>query len=59
MHSLVRSVSFENGTYNVSENSTAQVVLILSKNSSNEVTVEVLDTGNTASGETYIHGISY
>ena len=53
VQSLVGSVRFENGTYNVSESSTAQIVLILSKPSSNEITVEVLHTGITATGETY------
>ena len=53
VQSLVGSVRFENGIYNVSENSTAQIVLILSKPSSNEVTVKVLYTGITAPGETY------
>ena len=58
VQSLVVSVKFENGAYNVSENSTAQIVLILSKPSPNEVIVKVLDNGITATGETYTKAVT-
>ena len=51
MHSIVGSVTFDKETYNVSENGTLQIVLILSKPSSSIVTIEVFNTDITATGE--------
>ena len=47
---VVTTVMFEKGAYNISENSTVQV--ILSKPSSTEFTVEVDSKDITASGKT-------
>ena len=50
---VVTTVMFEKGAYNISENSTVQVVpVILSKPSSTEFTVEVHSEDITASGKT-------
>lgn len=59
IHSLVGTVTFNQTTYNVSEKSTAQIVLILSNPSSSEVTVEVFNTNKTAFGKAHADVISY
>ena len=50
-------MTFEKATYNVSENDTAQIVLILSKPSSANVSVEVFDANTTALGEMQLYGL--
>ena len=47
-------MTFEQAAYNVSENNTAQVVLILSKPSSTNFTVEVYSTNITAFGKSCV-----
>ena len=49
--SIVITVTFEQEVYNVSENSTVQVVLILSKPLSSNFTLEVLSINGTAFGK--------
>ena len=49
--SIVITVTFEQPVYNVSENTTAQLVLILSKPMSNNFILEVLSSNGTAFGK--------
>ena len=44
-------MAFENATYNAIENTTAQIVLVLSKPLLNEVTIEVFTDDVTAVGK--------
>ena len=50
----VATVAFGQSMYNVSENNTAQIVLTLSKQSSTDISLEVLDINVTAFGKIYI-----
>ena len=47
---LDATVTFEKAAYNVKENNTAQIVLILSEPSSTNISVKVFDVNTTAFG---------
>ena len=52
LYCIVATVTFEQAAYNVSENNTTQlIVLILSKPSSTIISLEVFDVNTTAFGE--------
>ena len=53
LNSVAATVAFEQTRYNVSENTIAQILLILSKPSSSNVTVEVYSSNITAFGKGY------